>query len=88
MAHMMHITLKREVKMTIIEEIKNAGDKFKHWLGNDKKQKERASTKESRNAQDHKFSEDELLDQEGMESFPASDPPGHRSKSKKDRIGH
>lgn len=75
--------------MSIIEDIKNVSDKFKHWLSAEKKNvEERCSTKESRNAQDHKFSEDELLDQEGMESFPASDPPGHRSKSKKDRTTH
>ncbi len=32
--------------------------------------------------------EDEMLDEEGMESFPASDPPGHRSKSTVDQETH
>lgn len=40
------------------------------------------------NSQDHALSEDELLDEESMESFPASDPPGHRSKSAQDKSAH
>lgn len=74
--------------MTIIEEIKCMGDKFKNWLMTFEQKVEGGSSKESRNAQDHVFTEEELLDQEGVESFPASDPPGHRSKSKKDRKTH
>jgi hypothetical protein len=32
--------------------------------------------------------DDELVDEEEMESFPASDPPGHRSKSIVDKTSH
>lgn len=74
--------------MSIIEELKCMGEKFKYWLTPIEKNTKRQSTNESRNAQDHKFSDDELIDQEGMESFPASDPPGHRSKSQQDRMNH
>jgi hypothetical protein len=75
--------------MTIKEEIKCIGHKFKNWFVTvEQKAEGKPSSKESRNAQDHAFTEDELLDQEGMESFPASDPPGHRSKSKTDRKTH
>lgn len=74
--------------MNIIEEIKCMGDKFKNWFVTVEQNLEGRSSKESRNAQDHAFTEEELLDQAGVESFPASDPPGHRSKSKKDRKEH
>jgi hypothetical protein len=78
--------------MNIIEDVKNVSEKIKHWLSSTEKQVEEKlkghSTKESRNAQDHVFTEDELMDQAMMESFPASDPPGYRSKSKKDKITH
>jgi hypothetical protein len=36
----------------------------------------------------HVMSEDEMLDEEIMESFPASDPPGHISKSAVDKQSH
>lgn len=74
--------------MTIMEEIKCMGVKFKKWFVNVEQKVDGRSSKESRNAQDHAFTDDELLDQEGMESFPASDPPGHRSKSNKDKKTH
>lgn len=73
--------------MNVINEIKCMGDKFKHWLSRFDEPVS-TSTKESRNAQDHAFTEEELLDQACMESFPASDPPGYRSKSKKDKANH
>lgn len=74
--------------MDIIEEIKSVGNIFKQWLVHTKEELKGKSTKESRNAQDHVFSEDELIDQAGMESFPASDPPGHRSKTSQDKKNH
>lgn len=69
--------------MDIIEEIKCIGEKFQGWmkgLGRDKE--------EHQNAQDHTMTEDEMLDQASMESFPASDPPGYHSKSTKDKKSH
>lgn len=36
----------------------------------------------------HVMSEDEKLDESLKESFPASDPPGHYSKSSEDRALH
>lgn len=74
--------------MTIMEEVKCMGNKIKNWFATIEQKVDGRSSKESRNAQDHAFTEDELLDQAGIESFPASDPPGHRSKSKKDRKTH
>lgn len=69
--------------MDLMHEIKHVGEKIKNWylsLGR--------SREENINAQDHVLSEEELLDQSLMESFPASDPPGYRSKSSKDRETH
>lgn len=41
-----------------------------------------------RDDQEHVMSPDEEIDEAGDESFPASDPPGHRSKSTEDKNLH
>jgi hypothetical protein len=78
--------------MNIIEDIKCMSEKAVNWIASSlhktEDKPEYRSSKESRNAQDHVFTEDELMDQAMLESFPASDPPGYRSKSKKDKKGH
>jgi hypothetical protein len=38
--------------------------------------------------QKHKMTEEEMLDQTIADSFPASDPPGYRSKSSQDKKLH
>lgn len=40
------------------------------------------------NDQTHVMTQEELLDEELKETFPASDPPGHYSKSSVDRELH
>lgn len=69
--------------MKVSEKVKLFKEKATTWfvsLGRD--------YEDNINAQDHILSEDEMLDEAGMESFPSSDPPGHRSKSSKDKKKH
>ena len=42
----------------------------------------------ARDDQQHVMTEEELLDETIDDSFPASDPPGHYSKSLEDRLLH
>jgi len=70
--------------MDIIEELKCMKTKLINWFST----LDKPSAEESRQAQDHAMTEDELLDQAILESFPASDPPGYRSKSNKDKANH
>lgn len=69
--------------MDIVHDIQSMKEKFKIWFASLGRTHE-----EHINAQDHILSEDEMLDEASMESFPSSDPPGHRSKSSKDKLKH
>ena len=48
----------------------------------------RADVANEEGDQKHVMSEDEMLDESLKESFPASDPPGHFSKSSVDKELH
>lgn len=69
--------------MKIAHRIKHPIEKIRIWfLSFDRNYEDHI------NSQDHVFSEDEMLDESLMESFPASDSPGHRSKSAIDKLKH
>jgi hypothetical protein len=69
--------------MKIVENISSIKEKAKVWLASWNRDYE-----DHINAQDHVLSEDEMIDEANMESFPSSDPPGHRSKSSQDKKKH
>jgi hypothetical protein len=57
---------------------------FIHCFGRPKGKK----TECARDDQKHVMTEEELLDETIDDSFPASDPPGHYSKSAEDKLLH
>ena len=69
--------------MDIAHDLRCIKEKLKVWVASLGRTHE-----EHINAQDHILSEEEMLDEASMESFPSSDPPGHRSKSTKDKLKH
>lgn len=65
--------------------VKNFWKENTHFL--DKEHSEKTSSSPHQE-QDRVMTEEEKLDEASMESFPASDPPGYRSKSTEDSKSH
>lgn len=76
--------------MDIVEELKELGKKIQTWTKEEREKREKSARdkKGEKESEDHVMTEEEMLDQASLESFPASDPPGYHSKSLKDKKNH